>query len=280
VPTATPLPVTPPAVTDWHSVLNYYRASAHLPAVAENASWSNGAVNHAIYMVRNDVWANTENTATPWYSPAGATEAANSNLMLSDNVSTTDQQALDFWMSKPFHALGMIDPAWHTTGFGSYRQDAGQFDPYKMGAVLDVRQGLGAVPGSVAFPIKWPEHNTTVYLTSYDGNEQPDPLKSCPGYSAPSGLPILVQVGTGGSTVTVGAHTIRQGNTSLPHCAFTSTTYTNSVDPGLQTLGRQILAASDAVVLIPEQPLGHGLSYTVAITVNGQALSWTFRVAP
>jgi hypothetical protein len=93
-------------------------------------------------------------------------------------------------------------------------------------------------------------------------------------------LPILVQAGPGGSTVTVGAHTIQQGNTSLPHCAFTSTTYTNSVDHSLQDLGRKILAASDAVVLIPEQPLVHGLSYTVAITVNGQALSWTFRVAP
>ena len=279
-PTGTPLPVTPPAATDWHNVLNYYRASAHLPAVAENANWSSGAVNHAIYMVRNDVLTNSENPATPLYSPEGATEAANSNLMLSDNVNTTDQQALDFWMSKPFHALGMIDPAWLSTGFGSFQEDAGQFDRYRMGAVLDVRQGLGAIPGSVAFPIKWPEHNTTIYLTSYDGNEQPDPLTSCPGYSAPSGLPILVQVGPGGSNFTVGAHTIQQGNTSQPHCAFTSTTYTNSIDPGLQSLGRQILAASDAVVLIPQQPLIHGLSYTVSIVVNGNTLVWTFHVAP
>lgn len=277
-PTGTPLPVTPPAATDWHTVLNYYRASARLPGVAENTSWSSGATNHAIYMVKNEVLAYSENPATAWYSAAGATEAANSNLMLSDNVNTTDQQALDFWMSKPFHALGLIDPALVTTGFGSYREDAGQ--PYRMGAVLDVRQGLGAIGGSVAFPIKWPDHNTTVYLTSYDGNEQPDPLTSCPGYSAPSGLPIVVQAGPGGSTVTVGAHSIQQGNTSLPHCAFTSTTYTNSLDPGLQSLGRQILAASDAVVLIPQQPLTRGLSYTVSMGVNGQTLVWTFHVAP
>src|SRR5579859_2788609 len=271
-PTGTPLPVTPPSAHDWQTVLVYYRASAHLPALAVNGDWSTGAANHAHYMVSNDVLAYTEGTATPWYSAAGATEAANSDLMLSDNVATTDQQALDFWMSKPFHALGLLNPALLTTGFGSYREDDGPLDPYRMGAVADVRQGLGVVPGSVNFPIKWPDQNTTVYVTSYDGNEQPDPLTSCPGYTAPSGLPILVQVGQGGSAFTVGAHSIHQGNTDLPHCAFTSYTYVNSFDPSLQTLGRQILAASDAVVLIPQQPLMPGAAYTVSIVINSQTL--------
>jgi len=279
-PTGTPLPVTPPATHDWQTVLKYYRASAHLPTLAVNAAWSTGAANHAHYMVSNDVLASTELTTTPWYTAAGATEAANSNLMLSDNVSTSDQQALDFWMAKPFHALSVLNPALLTTGFGSYREDDGLFDPYRMGGVMDVRQGLGSVPAAVSFPIKWPDHNTTVYLTSYDGNEQPDPLTSCPGYSAPSGLPILVQVGQGGSNFVVGAHSFRQGNTSLPHCTFTSATYVNSFDPGLQSLGRHILAARDAIVLIPQQPLTHGLAYTVSIIVNGQTLAWTFQVAP
>jgi uncharacterized protein YkwD len=279
-PTGTPLPVTPPAATDWQTVLQYYRASAHLPVLAVNAGWSVGAANHAHYMVGNDVLAYTEVTGTPWYSPAGATEAANSILMLSDTFTTTDQQALDFWMAKPFHALGLLNPALLTTGFGSFREDDGIADIYRMGAVADVRQGLGFIPSSVSFPINWPGHNSTVYLTSYDGNEQPDPLTSCPGYGAPSGLPILLQVGPGGSSFVVGAHTIQQGNTSLPHCAFTSSTYTNSFDPALQTLGRQILAASDAIVLIPQQPLVHGLSYTVSVVVNSQTLVWTFNVAP
>jgi len=231
-------------------------------------------------MVKNDVLASTEDVSNTWYSPAGATEAANSNLMLSDNVAVTDRQALDFWMSKPFHALGLLDPALQSTGFGSFREDDGPFDPYRMGAVADVRQGLGFIPNSVSFPVEWPSQNSTVYLTSYDGNEQPDPLTSCPGYSAPSGLPILLQAGPGGSTPTVGAHSIRQGNVDLPHCAFTANSYINGLDPALQSLGRQILAASDAVVLIPQAPLTPGASYTVSIVVNGQALAWTFTVAP
>ena len=279
-PTGTPVPVTPPAAGDWQTVLNYYRAAARLPALTENTGWSAGALNHAQYMVKNDVLASSEDISNTWYSPAGATEAANSNLMLSDNVSVTDRQALDFWMSKPFHALGLLDPALLSTGFGSYREDAGPFDPYRMGAVADVRQGIGFIPGSVSFPIAWPSHNSTVTLTSYDGNEQPDPLTSCPGYSAPSGLPILLQVGPGGSTFTVGTHSIQQGNLSLPHCAFTSNSYINGLDPALQTLGRQILAASDAVVLIPQTPLIPGNSYTVSIVVNSQTYVWTFFVAP
>src|SRR5579859_305066 len=276
-PTGTPLPVTPPSAHDWQTVLVYYRASAHLPALAVNGDWSTGAANHAHYMVSNDVLAYTEGTATPWYSAAGATEAANSDLMLSDNVATTDQQALDFWMSKPFHALGLLNPALLATGFGSYRHDAGPFDPYRMGAVIDVRQGLGAIPGSVRFPVKWPEANATVYLTRYDGNEQPDPLTSCPGYTAPSGLPIIVQVGPGGSNINVTAASFAQGSTALAYCVFGPGSYDNPLSD-YQNLGRQILAASDAVVLIPQQPLTPGLSYTVTMTVNGQAMMWTFNV--
>ena len=44
--------------------------------------------------------------------------------------------------------------------------------------------------------------------------------------------------------------------------------------------GVGFLAASDAVVLIPQQPLSPGQSYTVSISINGQSRVWTFRVAP
>ncbi len=277
-----PIPpaVTPPAASDWQSVLNYYRASARLPALAVNTSWSSGAALHARYMVQNDVLAATEDPANAWYSPAGATEAANSNLMLSDNVNTTDQQALDFWMAKPFHALGLLNPALQTTGFGSYRYDAGPSDPYRMGAVIDVRQGVGSIPGSVSFPVQWPSNNATVYLTHYDGNEQPDPLASCPGFTAPSGLPIILQLGPGGSNFTVTAHSVSQGATSLLDCEFDGSNYVNLFDPALQALGRQILAAHDAVVLVPQQPLVSGQDTTVSVTANGQTTRWTFHVAP
>jgi hypothetical protein len=229
-------------------------------------------------MVKNDVLSATESPATPWYLVEGAAAAPNSNLMLSDDPSLSDRQALDFWMAKPFHALGLLDPALLTTGFGSFREDAGAFDPFKMGAVIDVRRGLGSIPGAVQFPIKWPEHNSTVYLTSYDGTEQPDPLSSCSGYNPPSGLPIILQLGPGNFTPVVTAHIFKRGATSLAHCIFSETDYSNTIG-SLQSLGRGLLAASDAIVLIPKLPLTPA-SYTVSITANGQATTWTFTVAP
>src|SRR5262249_54500164 len=188
--------------------------------------------------------ASSENPATPFYTAAGATEAANSNLMLSSDVSTSDRQALDFWMAKPFHALGLLDPALLATGFGSYREptDEGPFDPFRMGGAIDGRQGLGVIHSGVHFPIRWPDHNTSVYLNHYDGNEQPDPLTSCPGYTAPSGLPIILQIGPGGTGINVTASSIKQGSTLLASCVFGPSTYTNPITD-LQTLGRQILPA-------------------------------------
>jgi hypothetical protein len=277
-PTASPPPVTPPVSDDWHSILGYYRASARLPGLAEDAAWTAGDAAHARYMVKNDVLTAEEATATPWYTNEGAEAAPNANLMLSDNVNLGDRQAFDFWMAKPFHALGLLDPALVTTGFGSFREEAGGFDPYKMGAVVDVRRGVGDVPSSVQFPIKWPEHNSTVYLTSYDGAEQPDPLSSCSGYAPPSGLPIILQLGPGTVTPVVTAHSFRLGAASLPHCIFGETDYANSI-ASLQSLGRALLNASDAVVLIPKAPLTAG-QYTVSITASGQTVTWTFTVAP
>jgi hypothetical protein len=142
-----------------------------------------------------------------------------------------------------------------------------------------VRRGLGAIPGGVQFPIKWPDHNTTVYLTSYDGNEQPDPLSSCPGFNPPSGLPIILQLGSDSATPNVTAHSFQQENTPLTDCVFDETDYGNSI-ADLQALGRGLLAADHAVVLIPQQPLVPGDSYTASITSNGAVTTWTFRVAP
>ncbi len=275
-PSVTPPPVTPPASGDWRTYLGYYRAVAHLPGLSENAGWSDGAAKHARYMVENQTAASVETPSAPWYTAEGAAAGPNSILQLQGPVSFSDRQALDQWMQWPFHALDVLDPALATTGFGSYRRDFSVFD---MAAALDVRRGLGSLPGAVQFPLKWPDHNTTVYLTSYDGAEQPDPLTSCPGFTLGlgSGLPIILQMGPGDLTPDVSAHSFKQGVTVLEHCLFDETSYTNS-NPSLQALGRASLAARDAIVLIPKLSLVAGNSYTVSITTNGQAVTWTFSV--
>ncbi|MCC6190534.1 MAG: hypothetical protein IT318_16015 [Anaerolineales bacterium] len=276
-PTATPLPVTPPASGDWRTYLAYYRALARLPALAENSAWSDGADKHALYMVKNQTANSAEAPGNPWYTVEGAETGPNSLLQLQGNLGLTDRQVLDQWMQWPFHAIEILDPGLSATGFGSYRESAGSFN---LAAVLDVRRGLGAPPASTVFPIKWPDHNTTVYLTRYDGLEQPDPLTSCPpsGPGATSGLPILLQIGPGSLTPVVTAHSFRGGATPLPHCVFDETTYFNSV-ASLQALGRNLLGARDAIVLVPQTEMTPGASYTVSITVDGQTHTWTFNVA-
>ena len=108
--------------------------------------------------------------------------------------------------------------------------------------------------------------------------ETPSPLTSCPGYSAPSGLPVLLIFGGGRPAPVVGAHSFRDGQTSLEHCVFSGSTYTNP-DSSMQSLGRGILQARNAVVLIPRAPLTPAGDYTVSITADGVAYTWSFRVS-
>jgi hypothetical protein len=278
-PSPTPLPVAPPASGDWRTYLAYYRAVAHLPPLTEIPGWNNGAFEHARYMVENQSASATQDPNNEHHTQAGAEAAANSILQLQGNLNLTDRQVLDQWMQWPFHAIEVLDPGLTSTGFGSYRRDAGNFD---LAAALDTRRGLGTPPPNTVFPIKWPDHNTTVYLTRYDGNEQPDPLTSCPGFGlgTGSGLPILLQIGPGDITPTVTASSLRRGTTQLEHCIFDETNYVNSI-ASLQTLGRGLLGARDAIVLIPRLALTAG-AYTVSITVFDQSRTqthtWTFNV--
>lgn len=271
-PTPSPTPTEPP--TGWLGYVNAYRTMASLPAVTENATWSHGDELHAKYMVKNDVMAHTENPSNPWYTDEGLAAAQSSNLFASSSDSATDEQAIDGWMQAPFHAVGVLDPELLQVGYGAYREADGG---YQTGAGLDVIRGLGDLPASITFPIPWPGDGTTVGLTQHWG-ETPDPLTSCPGYSAPSGLPIILQIGPGNLTPDVTAHTFTQGSTSLDHCIFDETDYANS-DSSQQSLGRSILNSRDAIVLIPRDPLTPGATYSASITVNGETHTWSFTVA-
>ncbi len=260
---------------DWLRYLNGFRAQAGLLGLMEEPAWSYGNELHARYMVKNDVLTHSEDPNNPWYTPEGAAAGQSSNLVASTMTQTTYLDAFDLWMAAPFHALGLLDPRLQRTGYGEYREADGGIE---MAAGVDVLRGrLPSVPDYVQYPILWPGDGTTVHLTSYV-TELPDPLTSCPGYTAPAGLPLLVQVGNGTVTPTVTASSFAQGNTPLEHCVFDETSYVNP-DPDLQTLGRLILSTRDAVVLIPRQPLQPGATYTASLTVNGRTYTWSFSVS-
>ena len=272
--TPTPTAIVTPPPSDWLSYVNWLRSLGGLPALTENTSWSSGGEDHAKYMVKNDYIGHDEDRANPWYTQAGHDAAGASDVMVSSYTGATDIDAIDLWMSGPFHALGIIDPALITTGFGSYREADGGWE---MGACLDVIRGLESVPPSITFPVMWPGSGGTIPYTGFYGGEWPDPLTSCPGYAAPSGPPVFLQIGSGNQVPNVTGHSFKQGGTSLEHCVFDETNYTNP-DSSAQGLGRSVLNMRDSIVLMPRNPLNAGITYTISIINSGTTYTWSFTV--
>lgn len=267
-------PATPtPTPWYWLTYVNSFRAMSGLPRLVEDASWSNGNQLHARYMVKNNVVQHSEDPNNTWYTPEGAAAAQSSNLVANSQVDLTDAWAIDAWMVAPFHSASLLDPQLARAGFGSYRQADGGI---QMAAGIDVLRGLGDLPSGVTFPILWPGPGAVVPLRMY-WEETPNPLTSCPGYQAPTGLPIVVQVGAGSQTPNVTGHAFTRDSTPLEHCVFSETTYVNP-DGGLQNLGRSILNKRDAVIIIPRAPLEPKTTYTVSLAVDGRTHTWSFAV--
>jgi uncharacterized protein YkwD len=267
-PTATPLP--PP--TTWLSYVNWFRVQANLTTVAENSSWSNGGYLHGRYMVKNDYIGHSEDPGNPWYTAEGLAAAQNGNVAVSSSVSASDYSMINIWMTGPFHAVGILDPKLHTTGFGNYHEADGG---WQSGATLDVLRGRGLVPASVTFPVRYPRSDGQLWLLSYTGGEYPNPILGC-GYSTPTGGPIILQLGTGSLTPNVTAYSLMQGSTPLTACVYDETNYSFPGDAPGQSLGRSVLGSRDAIVMIPQQPLQQGQIYTVSITTNGNTHTWSF----
>lgn len=256
---------TKTAAKGWLSYVNYHRALAGLPPVTENRSYSDGCFKHARYMAKNKIMAHDEDPKKPWYTPEGKQAAQSSNLVIH---SANDRGAIDQWMTGPFHALGIIDPRLQQTGYGRYKQGGA--------AALDVIRGsTGSVEPS-SYPVKWPKDNATTFLLSYNGKEIPNPLSHAPSYRAPSGLPIILQIGSGDQTPEVTSSSFSQGGKKLRHFVISETNYRNP-NKSYQALGRSVLNSRDAVVVVPKDPLKPGRRYTVSITANGQTYTWSFK---
>lgn len=262
-----------PQAWRWLDAVNAHRAMAQLPPLVDVPGWSDDAAKHARYVVETDVAGHTEDPGNPWYTPGGAVAARCSNVFASSDMSTSDEFALNAWMVAPFHSVSILDPRLQRTGFGSYRA-AGPL--YTMAAVLDVIRGRGELPSQTVFPVLWPGLGAVVPLRMF-WSESPNPFTSCPGYTAPSGIPIIVQVGPGNRTPHVSAHSFTRDGIALEHCVFDETTYSNP-DGTQQNVGRAILGLRDAIVLLPRDPLDWSTSYSVSLTDNNQTYAWTFTV--
>jgi hypothetical protein len=252
---------TRPVLTtfDWLSVLNFYRETAGVAHLSNATSWTPGEVAHARYMAANQVIGHAERRGLPYYSSAGDTAARNSNVVLSYGNPTTDRWQVESWMIAPFHAAGIVDPTLARTAFGKATVDGWT------GAALDVLRGDRAY-GPPSSAVVWPGNGAQVPLTLYDGSENPDPLSFCPGYHAPTGLPILALLPEG---VRATSSTLARNGKPVSHCRFDSRSAGDAS-------ARADLASRNALVILPRVPLDEYVPYTVTVGTTAGTMTWTF----
>jgi hypothetical protein len=258
----------------WLDRVNFYRGTAGLPPVTEDPDLSGAVAEHARYMVKHDEIKHTQNRRRALATAAGADAAASSVLVGSSSAKESDVWAVDVLMQGPFHALGLLDPSLERVGFGIQRDRDGRI---QTAAGLDVVRGRSTSGTHRTFPVVWPANGATVPIGT-STVEYPNPLSTCRDYSAPAGLPVIVQLGSGSVTPRVTASWFLDGKRALRHCVFDEHTYRNG-NQAEQRLGRGVLDAHDAVVLVPRDPLQSGHTYRVVIDTNGQRIDWTFRVS-
>jgi hypothetical protein len=247
----------------WLARLNYWRSTAGLAKVTDNAVWSSGDYLHAKWMVKNNLAAHDEPAGSPYYTAAGDLAGNSGNIAVSSTTATPDTSAIDWWMAAPFHAIAMMDPRLTSTGFGAYRETKSGWDA---GFTLDTSRGNPFSGGT--YPVFWPGNGKTVPLTTYSGNESPDPLPQC-GYSGTVGLPVFVEVGGNVSTTAGSVHSFTGNGTPLTHCVIDSNN--SAVGSYLKWRG--------AVIIIPRAPLQPGVTYVVTVTVNNVLRTWSFSVS-
>jgi len=250
------------AAGGWLQAVNLYRAVAGLTPVAEDPALSDGDRKHAQYVVRNDELSHSEDPAKPGYTPEGAAAGSRSNVAAATSATLSETAPIDLWMRGPYHAIGILDPTLATVGFGIAHDDTGGI---QSAAALDVLSGRSASNSTATYPILFPGDGSQVPIDRYDGTERPDPLAQCPGYAAPTGLPLIVQLADG-VTPTVTSSSFTRDGASVEHCVFAGS-------PG-DSLGNR-----RAVVLIGREVLRKGSTYQASITVGGQTITWSFALA-
>ena len=270
---ASSTPGPQPPTNGWLAVVNYYRATANLPRVYEDRELSRAAQKHAEYMVRNDYITHAQDPRNPLFSVLGNEAGTHSNVAGWSGSDVTDRTFVEMWMVGPFHAVGILRPHLKKVGYGAAHDNEGMTSA----AALDVIHGLNyASPNPVDYPVIWPGHGTTQPLNNYYGGEYPDPLSSCRGYSAPSGVPIVIQFENDVKNV---SYSFSRAGNKIPACEVDATNYRNS-NASAQSLGRQLLDGDNVVVVIPKEPLEPGKTYVVKATSGSETARSRFSISP
>ena len=278
--------VAPGDTGQWLSELNRDRVAAGLPETSEDPALSDADLKHAKYMVAAyptpflmGAAMHTEDPSKAGYTPEGLVAAREGNVAPAWYPPSPLPQPpissllfINGWLAGPFHRPTLLYPVLHKVGFGEYCEGracaAGLYGPESMRPADDAVQ--------FAQPILFPPQKYPIALIDLP-TEWPDPTTACPGYAAPVGLPITIQIGTR-IEAKLSSYTLTQDSKPVEACGFDSTTYVNPI-PYDQEHARSTLNLFGEVVMVPRKPLERGATYEVSATVNDRPYKWSFTVS-
>lgn len=264
-------PTQAPAQTEpeWLTAVNAYRAASGLGPITNDPGLQSGVDKHVKYLATTASLVHDEDPANPLYTVEGALAAKQSLLGGWEGADRSDRQIIEDWMAAPFHAVHILEPRWERGAYTSTRLSGGALT---VAGVINVTGGIGKKV-AVKEPILFPGRGSTVPMTSFI-SEVPNPLTACPGYAAPTGLPIMAMFP---SAPTAAGATLSQGGNPLEICII-DRNYPNP-DAGAQATGRYLVNQKNLVMIIPLKELVAGSSYDVAVDggAAGKA-AWTFTV--
>ena len=268
----------------WLNYTNKFRADAGLTPFVESGVLSMGGRLHSIYLVKEDEPNHREDPNSPLYTEAGVTAAINGNIYIDTWWLVSSKQAIDFWISAPFHAIPMLNPRLQQVGYGEYFEQTGEFH---YGATMDVRSGRGELPEDTVFPITFPGDGGQTWITSHFLSEYPSPIITCGGYELPVGAPIMAQLGDGSNRPLVTGYHLEHEGEQLEICVYSELTYAHPKSHAYAK-GFKILDIQDAVVMMPRSELELG-QHEASITYvfldeqdepigEEETHTWTFEV--
>ncbi|HEY9157973.1 CAP domain-containing protein [Candidatus Binatus sp.] len=310
--------VPPDFASSANARVNYYRAMAKLPPVVNDSAISAGAYNHARYLVKNGIAGGDivldgqrlriqspqdafrwEVKGKPFYTDEGASAGRDAVVIAARKIDLSGADFVDRMMTMPFSGLVPMVPQFSVVGLGAYC-DPGQCAiviPGRFALEKSVRlalydgpasdrlwnPSLGLIPietGRLRSPVEFPPDGATVNLQSYAGGDYPDPLSSCPGYKAPTGTPISIQLGKGygpDGSLEVSSDLVWRDGVEIETCLITAASYAGRNAEQTEAV-KAGLARGGAAVMIPREPLAPG-HYKVALKEAGKLYEWGFTVA-
>jgi hypothetical protein len=238
--------------------LNAQRAANGIPTpVSQNIDWSMKCDAHVTYMQKTRLFGHGESSSSPYYSAGGSWAALHSILAFGLNWGPNSNP----WESAPLHLILLMEPQLASVGLA----DSGGY------ICMTSWPGFTRTPPANTTVVTYPGNGTTIAPSEYDTElpVTPQGVVGLHGATGPNLLvylwgPVVRSPAAAAISITDATLTGSHGSVALKW-----------VDHTTPSIGPYVPVASG--ILIPEQPLDAGATYTASVTFSDhQSHTWTF----